>query len=101
MNFRCLSALAFVVCLLLAGGDTVTATGQAAGTMSIGEPIRIQVPLGLPPVHASADNPTTAETISLGRSREDDKNFSQERKDLVAFPESPAGEIPPGVGALV
>ena len=101
MNFRCLTALAFVVCLPLAGGYTVTPTGQAAGTMSIGEPIQIQAPLGLPPVHVSADNPTTAESISLGRSLDDDKNFSQERKDLVAFLECPAGEIPPGVGALV
>ena len=101
MNFRCLSALAFVVCLLLAGGYTVTLTGQAAGTMSIGEPIRIQAPLGLPPVHVYADNPTTAESISLGRSLDYDKNFSQERKELVAFPESPTCEIPPAVGAPV
>ena len=99
MNFCYLTALAFVACLLLSGGYTVTPTGQATGTMPIGEPIQIQAPLGLPPVHVSADNPPTAETISLGRRLYYDKNFSQERENLVAFPVSPTGEILPGVGA--
>ena len=101
MNFRCFPALAFVACLLLSSGYTVTPYAQATGSLPIGEPFQIQSPLGLPPIHVSADNPTTAESISLGRCLDDDKNFSQERKDLVAFPESPTGEIPPGVGALV
>ena len=67
--------------------------------MPIGEPIQIQAPPGLPPVHLTADNPTTAESISLGRSLDYDTIFSQERKDLVVFLESPTGGIPPGVGS--
>ena len=99
MNFHCLTVLAFVVCPLLEGGYTATLSGQAA--VPIGEPIQIQAPPGLPPVHLTADNPTTAESISLGRSLDYDTIFSQERKDLVVFLESPTGGIPPGVGALV
>ncbi len=100
MNSHCLTALAVVACLLLAGGYTATLTGQAAGTMSIGEPIPIQAPPGLLPVHISADNPTTAMSIFLGRSLDYDKIPAQEREHLVAFSESPTGEIPPATGAL-
>lgn len=101
MNFGCLTALASAVCLLLSSGCTVPPSAQAAGSMTIGEPFRIQAPVALPPVDVPADNPPAVESISLGRGLDDDKNFSQERKDLVALPETPAGEIPPGVGALV
>ena len=101
MNFRCLTALASAACLPLSSGYALTPAAQAAGSMPIGEPFQIQAPPALPPVHFPADNPPTVEFISLGRGLDYDKNFSQERKDLVAFPETPAGEIPPGVGALV
>ena len=101
MNFRCLTALAFVVCLLLPSSNTVPLFAQATGSMPIGEPFQIQALPGLPYAHVHAVNPPTVESISLGRRLDDDRNISQERKDLVAFPETPAGEIPPGVGALV
>ena len=100
MNFRCLTAVAFAACLLLSSGYAPTPSAQVAGSMPIGEPFQIRAPLELPPVHLPADNPPTFESISLGRGLDYDKNLSQERKDLVAFPETPAGEIPPGVGAL-
>ena len=100
MNFRCFTALAFVACLLLSSGYTVAPSAQA-GSMPIGEPIQIQAPLGLPPVQVSADNLPPAESISLGRRFDYVKNFSQAREDLVAFPESLTGEIPPEVGAPV
>ena len=100
MNFRCLTAVAFAACLLLSNGYAVTPSVQAAASMPIGESFQIRAPLELPPVHVPADNPPTFESISLGRGLDCGKNFSQERKDVVAFPEIPAGEIPPGVGAL-
>ena len=40
---------------------------QGAGSVPIGTPVEIEAPLGLPPVLIPADNPPTAETISLGR----------------------------------
>lgn len=101
MNFRCLTAVAFAAGLLLFSGYALTPSAQAAGSMPIGEPFQIQAPPELPPVHVPADNPPTVESITLGRGLDYEKNFSQERKDLVAFPETPAGEIPPGLGALV
>ena len=101
MNFHCLTALAFVVCLLLPSSYTVPPSAQATGSMPIGEPFQIQAPPGLPPAHVPAVNPPTAESISLGRRLGDDKIISQERKDLVAFLDFPAGEMPPGAGALV
>ncbi len=101
MNFRCLTASAFVVCLLLAGGYSIVPNGQVAGAVSIGEPVQNQASLGLPPVHVSADNPPVAEPIFLGRSLDYDKIPAQQREHLVAFPESPTGEIPPATGALI
>ncbi len=101
MNFRCLTALAFVVCLLLPSSYAVPLSAQATGSMPIGERFQIQAPPGLPSAHVPAVNPPTVESTSLGRRLDYDKNISQERKDRVAFPETPAGEIPPGVGALV
>ena len=100
MIFRCLTALAFVVCLLLPSGYAVPPSAQATGSMPIGEPFQIQASLGLPPAHDPAVNLPTAESSSLGCRLGYDKNFSQERKVLVAFPEFSAGEIPPGAGAL-
>lgn len=101
MNLRFLAALAFVVCVLPAGGHTATPNGREAGAMSNGDPVRIQTPPGLSPVHAAADHAPACGFISLGRRLDHDMNLSQERKELVAFPESPTGEISPGVGALV
>ncbi|MCH8016341.1 MAG: cytochrome-c peroxidase [Acidobacteria bacterium] len=40
---------------------------EGAGSVPIGTPVEIEAPLGLPPVLIPADNPPTAETISLGR----------------------------------
>ena len=40
---------------------------QGARSFPIGTPVEIEAPLGLPPVLIPADNPPTAETISLGR----------------------------------
>ena len=40
---------------------------QGTGSFPIGTPVEIEAPLGLPPVLIPADNPPTAETISLGR----------------------------------
>ena len=100
MTSRSLTALAFVICLLLSTGYTVPLSVQAAGTLPIGEPVRVQVSLGLSPVHVSSDNPATAETSSLGVRFDDDKIFSQELENLVALLKSPAGEILPGAGAL-
>lgn len=100
MNFRCLTALAFAVCLLLSSGCAVTPSAQA-GSMPIGEPIQIQAPPELPPVHVPADNTPAAETIYVDRRLDYGKKFSQTRKDLAAFPESLTGEIPPQVGVPV
>jgi len=40
---------------------------EGTGSFPIGTPVEIEAPLGLPPVLIPADNPPTAETISLGR----------------------------------
>jgi cytochrome c peroxidase len=48
--------------------SAVFAADQAAAAIKpVGKPITIKPPLGLPPVPVPADNPPTAETISLGR----------------------------------
>ena len=101
MIFRCLTALAYVVCLLLPSSYAIPLSAQATGSMPIGERFQIQAPPSLPSTHVHAINPPTVESISSGLRLDDDKNISQERKYLVAFPETPVGEIPPGVGALV
>lgn len=49
------------------GGRTGSSAGDAAAVRPVGTPVKIDPPLGLPPVPAPADNPPTAETIALGR----------------------------------
>ena len=44
-----------------------TSGQEGTGSFPIGTPVEIEAPLGLPPVLIPADNPPTAETISLGR----------------------------------
>ena len=98
MSIRRLTALAFVVGLLLSSVYTPTPSEQA-GSMPVGELLQMRAPLGLSPVHVSAHSSPTAETISLGRRFDYDKNFSQARKELVPFPESMTGEITSEAGA--
>ncbi len=42
----------------------------------IGVPIKVKVPLGLPPLPVPADNPVTAETVALGRKLFYDRKLS-------------------------
>ncbi len=41
--------------------------GARQPAFPIGSPVKIKAPLGLPPVPIPADNPSSAETIALGR----------------------------------
>ena len=59
-----LFAVASLMVILMAAENPEPA---AKGAMPIGKPVQIKAPLGLPPVPIPADNPPTAETISLGR----------------------------------
>lgn len=59
-----LAVLTGTTWLLKSGGEMVNA---GSPVLPIGKPIAIKAPLGLPPVPIPADNPPTAETISLGR----------------------------------
>ncbi|MGO9649111.1 MAG: cytochrome-c peroxidase [Terriglobales bacterium] len=53
---------------VVASGLLLQSQDQKASTlMPIGKPVQIKAPLGLPPVPIPADNPPTAETITLGR----------------------------------
>ena len=63
---RIFLGLLFPVVLASWGCPSGTPT-QGAGSFPIGTPVEIEAPLGLPPVLIPADNPPTAETISLGR----------------------------------
>jgi len=51
---------------------------SSAKAFPIGKPVKIPVPLGLPPVPIPPDNPPTAETIALGRKLFNDKLFSRD-----------------------
>ena len=54
--------------MVVTGGLVLLSADQKSpGVMPIGKPVQIKAPLGLPPVPAPADNPPTAETITLGR----------------------------------
>ena len=53
--------------LVAVGQNEKSAPSITKGGMPIGKPVQIKAPLGLPPVPIPADNPLTAETISLGR----------------------------------
>ena len=62
--------LGFLIPILLASSWGCTSgqgPTQGARSSPIGTPVEIEAPLGLPPVLIPADNPPTAETISLGR----------------------------------
>ena len=53
--------------VLACWGCTSGQPTQGTSSFPIGTPVEIEAPLGLPPVLIPADNPPTAETISLGR----------------------------------
>ncbi len=61
--------LGLLIPIVLASWGCTSGQGptQGAGSFPIGTPVEIEAPLGLPPVLIPADNPPTAETISLGR----------------------------------
>ncbi len=67
MNSRKLPLIIFVLVLLALLMWLRRAPQTRASARPIGTPVQIKVPLGLPPVPLPADNPPTAETISLGR----------------------------------
>jgi len=54
--------LTLTACALL-----VSQERSGPGSLPIGKTVKIEAPLGLPPVPIPADNPPTAETIALGR----------------------------------
>jgi len=62
----CLIAAGLFLVGLLQLGCGMSGKMQA-GAMPIGLPVRIDAPLGLPPVPVPPDNPPTADTIALGR----------------------------------
>lgn len=99
MNFRCLTALAFVVSLLLSSGYAENPCAQAAGTVFGNKQIPIQKLPGLPSLHVSEDNPPPAETNAMGQRLYYDTNSSQNPENLVAYLASPTGEVRPGIGA--
>lgn len=51
----------------LSGDRSAVEPPQEQVATPIGDPVQIEIPLGLPPVPLPADNPPTAETIRLGR----------------------------------
>ncbi len=55
------------VLLVMAAQNEKSGAPTGKGATPIGKPVQIKAPLGLPPVPVPADNPPTAETISLGR----------------------------------
>ena len=58
------SASILVVTVLLAG---CRAPEEQKAVKPVGQPVRIQTPLGLPPLALPEDNPPTSATIALGR----------------------------------
>lgn len=69
MRFR---KLLLLVSLILLAGVTITGRPNrtppaSSGNVPVGTPVNLKAPLGLPPVPIPADNPLTAEKISLGR----------------------------------
>jgi cytochrome c peroxidase len=62
-----LLAIAFVLLVAGVAQNEKSGTPAAKSVMPIGKPVQIKTPLGLAPVPIPADNPPTAETISLGR----------------------------------
>jgi cytochrome c peroxidase len=76
-------SLASLLIMLLAvtvgcGGDHQYGKATSASEKPIGAPIRIEVPLGLPPVPVPLENPQTAEAVALGRKLFYDKRLSRD-----------------------
>src|SRR6266850_5713213 len=64
------AAIVFATAALSPAADAAPGPGDhasRAGIVPIGKPIKIEAPLGLPPVPIPPDNPPTEETIALGR----------------------------------
>src|ERR1700690_2320948 len=59
--------LSFLMMVVTGGLVFLSADQKSSGVMPIGKPVQIKAPLGLPPAPAPADNPPTAEPITLGR----------------------------------
>jgi cytochrome c peroxidase len=60
------------------GGDHQYGTATTASEKPIGAPIKIDAPLGLPPVPIPLDNPVTVEGVALGRRLFYDKRLSRD-----------------------
>jgi cytochrome c peroxidase len=63
---------------------------QEAVVRPVGSPIKIEVPLGLPPVPIPSDNPPTAETIAIGRRLFYDQKLSHNNAISCATCHNPA-----------
>jgi cytochrome c peroxidase len=61
------SAIVIAAAAIALSGCSTVRQSQPADARPIGKPVEIAVPLGLPPLPPSPDNPPTAETIALGR----------------------------------
>jgi len=61
-----------------------------SATVSVGTPMNLKAPLGLPPVPIPADNPLTAEKIALGRKLYYDPTLSVDNTIACASCHSPA-----------
>jgi cytochrome c peroxidase len=79
-----------LLAVALAGLLLVYRLSQHRPALPIGTPVTISVPLGLPPVPVPADNPPTAETITLGRRLYYDPVLSADRTISCASCHAPA-----------
>jgi len=62
-----IAVLLLVAGLLVAGRAQAPPSTAKAASRPAGEPIRLQIPLGLPPLAVPGDNPPTQATVALGR----------------------------------
>ena len=94
-----LSTILVVVVLVHHGGEAVRPVRP------IGAPQTITSPLGLPPVPVPADNPVTAETVTLGKRLYLDTSLSIDKSVSCATCHDPAhglayaGDVSTGVGS--
>jgi cytochrome c peroxidase len=70
--------IALLVAALGCGGEHQYGTATGASEKPIGAGIRIEAPLGLPPVPVPVDNPETAEGVALGRKLFYEKKLSRD-----------------------
>jgi cytochrome c peroxidase len=69
-------AARFFAALLVVLSFNLHLFGQASAPKPVGTPVKIKVPLGLPPLPVPTDNPMTVEKIALGRRLYYDKQLS-------------------------